>query len=481
MPEIPMEQRSTSFFAFFRSGTFWCCFFGMSFFLLSSVLLNKVVFPQFDSVFTYARDISIFAHSVTLIVIAIIATWKPSLLKSAPMTLGMLCSLALGILLSVAGLQLASPLVLVFGSSLNAIGRGWVAVVLGLAFTRLDSRSVGTCLALAFPVSFLLKGVLAYSGLVAGVTLFYLLPFAIVALTWADARGILKKTEMGQAPADIAVTRPSSFLPLASQMFVCLFLFRVAFGYSLRFGEIDGVPLSDFIAILPLLAIAFWVIFSKKPFHADRVTQISVLFIIAGFLLVPSTLFDLSRFAVSMLSAGSSCFDMVAWAVLIALAAKNEVSAVAVLAWGRGISGVGTIVGAGVANYVNSVSVSLPGMAAFISGIIILIFVGYALIGLKDFSFGKTIAGVTSADEIVVKVSSPEEIFQARCKELAELYKLGPRETEVFLLLARGRNNRYIQEKLVLSRNTVKAHIKHIYTKMDIHDHQELIDMVEES
>ncbi len=31
----------------------------------------------------------------------------------------------------------------------------------------------------------------------------------------------------------------------------------------------------------------------------------------------------------------------------------------------------------------------------------------------------------------------------------------------------------------MVSRNTVKAHVKHIYAKLDIHSHQDLIDLVE--
>ncbi|HIW75832.1 LuxR C-terminal-related transcriptional regulator [Gordonibacter sp.] len=65
------------------------------------------------------------------------------------------------------------------------------------------------------------------------------------------------------------------------------------------------------------------------------------------------------------------------------------------------------------------------------------------------------------------------------CDELAELYKLSPRQKEIFLLLARGRNVQFIRDELVLSTPTVKSHIYNIYQKMDIHSHQELIDLVE--
>ena len=36
-----------------------------------------------------------------------------------------------------------------------------------------------------------------------------------------------------------------------------------------------------------------------------------------------------------------------------------------------------------------------------------------------------------------------------------------------------------IAEELVISENTVRTHVRHIYAKLDVHSHQELIDLVE--
>lgn len=56
---------------------------------------------------------------------------------------------------------------------------------------------------------------------------------------------------------------------------------------------------------------------------------------------------------------------------------------------------------------------------------------------------------------------------------------LTPREGEVLLLLARGRNSPYIQEELHISYNTARTHVRHIYEKRGFHTQQELIDAVE--
>ena len=64
------------------------------------------------------------------------------------------------------------------------------------------------------------------------------------------------------------------------------------------------------------------------------------------------------------------------------------------------------------------------------------------------------------------------------CLEIARRYRLSPRETEVFTLLAQGRTRSFIQEELVLSDGTVKTHVTHIYAKLGVHDRQEMMDLI---
>lgn len=66
-----------------------------------------------------------------------------------------------------------------------------------------------------------------------------------------------------------------------------------------------------------------------------------------------------------------------------------------------------------------------------------------------------------------------------RCVIIGRDRGLTDREQEVFEYLARGRNVRFIQNELVVLCNTVRTHVSHIYAKLDVHSHQELIDLVE--
>ncbi len=73
-----------------------------------------------------------------------------------------------------------------------------------------------------------------------------------------------------------------------------------------------------------------------------------------------------------------------------------------------------------------------------------------------------------------------DSTFVGSCKKVAEEHGLSPRETEVLILLAKGRNADYIQEKLFISLSTARSHIYHIYKKLGISSRQSLIDMVEQ-
>jgi len=71
-------------------------------------------------------------------------------------------------------------------------------------------------------------------------------------------------------------------------------------------------------------------------------------------------------------------------------------------------------------------------------------------------------------------------IWKRRISALSCEYGLSPKETEVLFLLAKGRNAEYIQNELVVSRHTAKAHIYHIYQKTGVHSRQDLINMLED-
>lgn len=459
-------------------GAFWRICAAVLCILLTSSLMNVAVFPMFDPLFTYARDISVIANAAALIALGLVGTFRPTWLRPRLSMLVVICCLLVGSVLLAWSLASESALPMTVFACVVAAARGWVMVAVGVAASRLDRSHIAPCIVLAFFLYYLATALFWVVPSGVGLLAFLVLPVAALALVWRDALPLLEDIERGAAPIDVAVTQPSSFLPLGSQLFVCLFLFRVAFGYSLRFGEVEGVPLSDFLVIVPVAVLAAFVLARReKGLSADLVTQISVLCVVGGFFASAALGQESNMASIVLLSAGNTLFDVVAWVVLIAASSRNLKASVAIFAWGRGVSGIGTVLGAAIGVWAYEAFGSDARIVATVQGAIILVFVGYALIGLRKFSFADTIAGVTPAVEIVAQ--APENQFEDRCRQIAQRYGLTARELEVFMMLARGRDRTYIQEQLTVSRNTVKAHVKHIYAKLGIHAHQDLIDLVE--
>lgn len=81
-------------------------------------------------------------------------------------------------------------------------------------------------------------------------------------------------------------------------------------------------------------------------------------------------------------------------------------------------------------------------------------------------------------DSKMMPTSETEEpAILPRCLEIAEQFNLSKRETEIFVLLAKGYSSSGIQKKLYIAPGTVRYHSHNIYTKLGIHSRQEIIDL----
>lgn len=65
------------------------------------------------------------------------------------------------------------------------------------------------------------------------------------------------------------------------------------------------------------------------------------------------------------------------------------------------------------------------------------------------------------------------------CREATGAYDITQRELEVVVYTYRGYSAKRIAEALIVSESTVKAHLSHVYRKLDIHSKQELITLID--
>lgn len=86
------------------------------------------------------------------------------------------------------------------------------------------------------------------------------------------------------------------------------------------------------------------------------------------------------------------------------------------------------------------------------------------------------IRAVPAGKEIIVEPEKPVDKVSA----LTQGKELTRREREIPELLLEGRSVPIICERLVISEGTARTHVKHIYQKLGVHNHQELLDLAEQ-
>ena len=368
---------------------------------------------------------------------------------------------------------------LVCGAALVTVGTGLSNIIVGIGCIGLDMRRLGISVTAAYVLAYALRGVFALLPWEANLVLFCFIPLLTVTLVAPYARPLLDQVYAEGSPAQAAVTAPSSFLPFGHQLFVTLLLFRFIYGYTLTFGEVGRVPLLALGALAPLVLVLGYVVLSRKPFSPDAFFQLSILCSVAGFLVLSIATVNGTLIS-TLLSCGTGFFEILMYFVLIALGAKNTVSALPMLAWGNAMASWGTLLGANFGRFTNEMAADAT-TTSIISACIVFGIVAYVVLVQKSFSFSHTIQGIKPLTPLVSSSAGdgPLSPVADRCAAIGTAAGLTDREQEIFEYLARGRNVRFIQDELTVSYNTVKTHVSHIYAKLDVHSHQELIDLVE--
>ncbi len=456
--------------------------------------MNITVFPLFDAIWPGAREFTIGVGLLAFLGAGLVSLFRPQWLEA-----NMINSVAFALLVAAAillpiALGWGNLPVLLIAICCISIGRGWSTLVTGMAASRLTQVQAGICITAAFFLKGLISIIAWYVPAGVSLILFEVLPLVALALAAKPAQPVFSAVAKAEPPLDLVVTQPNTFLPLGSAVFVCLFLFRLVFGFSLRFGETSGTPLMDTWSIVAVLVFALYMLISRKSLPADTLICWSTLLVIAGFYIVAAGGNTYAVVGVTLLSAGSALIDIITWLLLVAIARRNCYGAVATFTWGHSVMSLGSICGAQLALYANSVTPEGSLNFILLSGAFIVGFAAYALFVLRKVSFDEIINNLTEAvienpaAELAVGAavesdtgSGERQTFLERCELIGEQYGLTKREREVMEMLARGRNRAYIEDKLVISRNTVNAHVKHVYAKLGIHSHQDLLDMVDQA
>lgn len=480
--------------------------------LLSSFIVNTMLFPNVALVMPVAREISTYSGAAFSIAVAVAAYVRPSLMREGVWSVACLASTVGAAILLYLGVLTNNTTLLLLGAPFGGLGSAWLAVLIGVGLANLGTARAMLAVPAGFVLEYAFRCGLMALGLPSSMGLATIAFVAALVASYLfirhDARAILESVHDSTAPTVLNITSPSSYVSFSSLAFVSILLFNIACGFALGGASSASSVAGALISFIPV-TIALVVVVARGSISTDALYRGSMLFVFAGFLTTPLPLFGgADPFNMqahgTLLSAGSDLFNVLMYCFIAAVGARNKLGAVSVSASFLATQWLGIGIGAPIAQFVNGISTSSTTVAAWITMGITFAFVAYNYVGMRNYSFAETIEGITPAHtESYMKDANGEEAaaqlaeeaepaeslqqksdgtaFETACATVAEKHRLTARETEVFELLARGRTSPVIQEKLVLSHNTVKTHVRHIYAKLDVHSQQELISMVEEA
>lgn len=251
--------------------------------------------------------------------------------------------------------------------------------------------------------------------------------------------------------------------------------------YSITFGFVSAVVLLLavreglilIVAMSILLSAAFTSIYTfarKAQFDSMRFRRFLLPLIAIALLPFP---YLPDPFKIAFLSVavfGFTCFDAIGWGDLADEVRDRDLQMFHYMSAAQMIGFVGIFVGWLMGWWVcDACDVDLDTPFGIVSTVLVILLILEVVVGDRLDPVGEAPMG---GSEFV-------DTWEDGCREIASAYGLTGQETNIFIMLARGRNLKYVADALCISGHTVKTHIYHIYRKLDIHSQQELINLVE--
>ena len=257
-------------------------------------------------------------------------------------------------------------------------------------------------------------------------------------------------------------------------IFLCLFIGLVTIDSGLMYSVINPG-----FAHLEVLSLWYWavpyiaalLILRNLPNRIDRTIFLFIAISMIGLSFLAFMLLDKTTYAfflVNTLMMGAfGIFDLFWWSILGEMLDEWENKA-RVFGIGLAANVLGIIIGQSLA-----IVISRPEIVA-----LLVVFVGLVLLPLMNQQLTKqhthyVFLSKVLPDEKEGKEKSESKIF---INELLAL--LSRREQEILPYLLEGNTNKMIAVKLSLSENTVKTHIKNIYSKLEVRSRNELLHLV---
>lgn len=254
--------------------------------------------------------------------------------------------------------------------------------------------------------------------------------------------------------------------------------------YAFAYGLLESVSYSGLFgphsapgAVITGLAVFFAAAFQGRRFDFGVIYRVALPLTVAALLLIPALNVFGSTVGGFCVSAGYTAQSILIMVIIANLCYRYGASAIWLFGIERGVRQIAMMAG----RAVNDQAHMLGENGDMLLGALCVVAVVAAtmiFMSEKELSsnWGATMEGRNGEEEATPAERKNE--LSVRVADVARIHKLSAREEEVLLLLAQHKTVGIIERELFIANGTAKAHVRHIYQKLDIHTRQELFDML---
>jgi DNA-binding CsgD family transcriptional regulator len=230
--------------------------------------------------------------------------------------------------------------------------------------------------------------------------------------------------------------------------------------------------------VMVALVVCIGVVLRGGKFDFNIIYRIALPLMIGALLLIPALGFSGDVISNLCVSGGYTAFSILIMLICSNICYRYGVSAIWLFGIERGVRFVFMFLGRNVAQWGKSYTFAGIDGDIIVAGLTVLAVVMGTFVLLSEHELASRWgAAFLEGDAADTAILRKQEIAD-RCDELSRHFGLTARESEVLLLLAQRKTAGVIERELFIANGTAKAHIRHIYQKLDIHSRDELFDML---
>lgn len=296
---------------------------------------------------------------------------------------------------------------------------------------------------------------------------------------------LLRKTEAAYEPESAAPIPRHVAFPFPTQLVVLVILFYLAGGLmqkmiasGVNLGFYESFWLTNIVYFAVCLLVGLIVYFNPS-LDLRYIYRLILPLLGIGFVLFPALQHSFAVVPFTFLQSGFALFDLYTWVLFTYLAASHRYP-VSVIGSGMFLITAAILTGellfTGVFSTITMTMKQTDLISLFAA---ILMFAGTMVFHGERETFAGWANGTSMVIEETACASDDADcsLIAQEVLRFSSPYNLTPREKQILLLLLEGRNNPYIREKLNVSNNTLKTHLRNVYRKFSINDRQELLSL----